>query len=296
MKVLIAGGSGFLGSALSQSLRADGHQVVILTRRVSSPPGQLHWDGRTIEGWGHIVNEVDAVVNLSGHGLDHWPWTTRQKKRFVESRVLPGRALAAAIEKADHRPGIFVQTSGINRYGLRGQIVADESTPPADDFLGQLTVDWENATQSVEALGVRRVITRSAVVLTRRKGFFLVIALPSRLFFGGRFGDGRQALNWIHLADYIKAVRFLLENDSARGAYNLIVPSCTTNDDFMRAVARNLHRPYWFHVPQFLLRVMLGEMNVLLTEGRCVRPARLLDTDFTFEFGDLDGALKELLG
>jgi NAD dependent epimerase/dehydratase family enzyme len=150
LKVLIADGRGFLGSALSQSLLADDHQVVILTRGVADAPGHIHWDGRTTEGWGDLVNEVDAVVNLSGHGLEHWPWTSRQKKRFLDSRVLPGRALASAIENASRRPGIFLQTSGINRYGLRGDSTADESTPPGNDFLAQLTVDWANATQRVE--------------------------------------------------------------------------------------------------------------------------------------------------
>ncbi|NWG06257.1 MAG: TIGR01777 family protein [Chloroflexi bacterium] len=294
MKVLIAGGSGFIGSALAQSMRKDGHQVIVLTRQTPKTPGQLRWDGKTTGGWAHLINEVDAVVNLAGFGLDHWPWTASQKKRFFDSRILPGLALASAIKDASRRPRVFLQTSGINRYGLRGAGIADESTPPAEDFLAQLTVHWEAATQLVEELGVRRVITRNAVVLSSRGGLFPLMALPARLFFGGRFGNGTQAMPWIHLADQVGAIRFLLENENTHGAYNLIAPAQTSNADFMKTVAKVLRRPYWFHVPAFLLRLVLGEMSVLLTEGRYSQPKRLLEAGYRFQFETLEGALQEI--
>jgi len=294
MKVLIAGGSGFLGSALAKSLTSDKHEVIVLTRRIPSGAGQIQWDGKTTNGWGHIVNEVDAVVNLTGFGLEHWPWTNRQKQRFVDSRVLPGLALVSAIKDASHRPRVFLQTSGINRYGLRGEGIADESTPAAEDFLAQLTVKWEAATQPVEELGIRRIVTRNAVVLASGKGLFPLMALPARLFFGGKFGDGNQAMPWIHVADQTGAIRFLLENENARGVYNLIAPTQSSNADFMRSVAKTLHRPYWFHIPAFLLKLGLGEMSVMLTEGRYSQPKRLLELGYKFQFGNLDDALKDL--
>ena len=265
MKVLIAGGSGFLGTALRASLVENQHEVFILTRRSSKHPGEIHWDGKTTSGWGHLINEMDAVVNFTGFGLERWPWTRKQKQKFVDSRVLPGLALVSAIQNAVHRPRVFLQTSGINRYGLRGQGTADESTPPADDFLAQLTVKWEDATKPIEELGVRRVIFRNAVVFARRGGLFPLMALAPRLFFGGKFGDGKQAMPWIHLVDQTKAMRFLLDNENARGPFNLISPQPTSNADFMRAVAKALHRPYWFHLPRILLRLVLGEMSILLT-------------------------------
>jgi len=295
MNVLIAGGSGFLGRALSESLLARNHNVTVLTRRAPRQPNHIQWDGYTTNGWSHLVNEMDAVVNLTGYGLDHGPWTKRQKQRFADSRVLPGLALVSAFEKASRRPNIFLQTSGINRYGLRGDGIADESFPPANDFLGQLTVQWENATQPIEELGVRRVVIRSAVVLARRGGLFPLMTLPVRLFFGGRFGEGSQAMNWIHVSDYVNAMCFLLENEHARGPYNLISPEPTTNADFMREIARALHRPYWFHIPSFLLRMAMGEMSVLLTEGRFAQPKRLLESGFKFQFGTLEDALTNLL-
>jgi uncharacterized protein (TIGR01777 family) len=294
MKVLIAGGSGFLGTALGNLLGHNSHEVFILTRGPSQGRNQIHWDGKTAEGWGHLVNEMDAVVNLTGYGLEHWPWTKRQKQKFIDSRARPGRALVAAIQNATRRPKVFLQSSGVNRYGLRGEDIADESTPAADDFLAQLTIPWEDATQPVEQLGVRRVITRNAVVLAGRGGLFPLMALPVRLFFGGKLGDGAQATPWIHLADEVRAMKFLLENEEARGPYNLIAPTPTSNAEFMRAVARALHRPFWFHVPKFLLKLVLGEMSVLITEGRYSQPKRLLEQGFQFEFPKIEEALKNI--
>jgi uncharacterized protein (TIGR01777 family) len=237
---------------------------------------------------------VDAVVELTGYGLEHWPWTARQKKRFRDSRILPGLALASAIRDASHRPSVFLQTSGINRYGLRGEGIADESTPAADDFLAQLTVQWEDATKSIDETGVRRVVARTAVVLSGRGGLFPLMALPVKLFAGGKFGDGSQAMPWIHLADEIGAIRFLLENENARGAFNLISPEPASNADFMKTIAKVLHRPYWFHVPAFLLKLVLGEMSVLLTEGRYSQPKRLLELGYKFQFPKLEDALVDL--
>ena len=295
MKVLIAGGSGFLGTALTNSLKRDNHKVISLTRRPPQNSDQTQWDGKTIDGWGYLVNEVDAVVHLTGFGLEHWPWTASQKQKFIDSRVIPGLALASAIQNASRPPKVFLQSSGINRYGLRGEGMADESTPPGEGFLAQITVPWESVTESIEALGVRRVVTRNAIVLAKRGGIFPLMALPARLFFGGRFGSGRQAVPWVHQSDQISAVRFLLENEKAHGAYNLISPVPTSNSDFMRAIAKALHRPYWFHVPAFLLKLILGEMSVLLTEGRYSQPKRLIELGFQFRFGKLETAMEDLL-
>ena len=294
MKVLIAGGTGFLGTALRNLLTHNSHEVFTLTRGSSRGRTQIHWDGKTAQDWGHVVNEMDAVANITGFGLEHWPWTKRQKQKFVDSRVLPGRALLAAIQSASRRPRVFLQMSGINRYGLRGEGIADESTPAAPDFLGQLTVKWEDATQPVEDLGVRRVVARTAVVLSGREGLFPLMALPARLFFGGKLGDGTQAMPWIHLADEVLALKYLLENEEARGAYNLIAPTTTSNAEFTRAIARTLHRPFWFHVPKFLLKLVLGEMSVLITEGRYSQPKRLMDEGFVFKYPSLEDALGNI--
>lgn len=294
MNILIAGGSGFIGNALGSLLRQEKHDVYILTRRTPVNDQQIQWDGRTAQGWGHRIDEMDAVVNLTGFGLEHWPWTKRQKEKFERSRVEPGRALVSAIESAVRRPKVFLQMSGINRYGLRGEGIADETTPAAGDFLAQLTVKWEAATQPVEDLGVRRIVTRMAVILAGKGGLFPLMTLPARLFFGGKLGDGTQAMPWIHLRDAARALSFLLLSETSRGPYNLIAPAPSSNADFMRAVAGALHRPYWFHVPKALLKLPLGEMSVLITEGRYSQPRRLLEEGFAFQFPTIEKALEDI--
>jgi uncharacterized protein (TIGR01777 family) len=297
MKVLLAGGTGFMGRHLIKSLIADNHQVWVLSRNPNKMIADVQivaWDGKTTDGWGHLVNEMDAVVNLCGLSTSNWPWTERKKERFRTSRVQPGLALASAIREASQRPGVFIQISGINHYGLRGEDIADESTPPADDYLAQLTVAWEDATKSVEEVGVRRVVCRTAVVLARDAILLWLMALPVRLFVGGRFGSGEQALPWIHIDDQIGAIRFLMENPAAKGPFNLIAPQTTSNAEFMRTLAKVLQRPYWFHIPAFLLRLALGEMSVMILEGRFSKPERLFEMGYNMHFSNLEEALRDI--
>lgn len=296
MKVLIAGGSGFMGSALTKLLRSAGYVVSILTRKKPNNQDEIYWDGKTVDTWSDHLDGMDVVINLTGYGLEHWPWTKSQKQRFVDSRVIPGAALVSAIRKSQQRPAVFLQISGINYYGTHGDSIADELTPPADDFLAHLTVKWEAATQPVEELGVRRVVARSAVVLDSRGGLFPLMALPVRLFIGGPLGGGKQAVPWIHLADQIGALRFLLEDADANGVYNLISPSQTSNIEFMSAIAKTLHRPYWFPTPVFLLKIILGEMSTLVLEGRYSQPKRLLESGYHFRYPTIERALGDLFG
>src|SRR5512140_3587998 len=178
MKVLIAGGSGFLGSALAKAIRASGHEVWVLTRKQPRNLNQIQWDGRTAGDWAARLNDIDEVVNVTGYGLEHWPWTAAKKQRFLDSRVEPAAALVAGIQRAKRRPSAFLQVSGINYYGARGEGIADEGSPAADDYLARLTVEWEAASQRVEGLGVRRIVARTAVVLDAHGGLFPLMALP----------------------------------------------------------------------------------------------------------------------
>jgi len=299
MKILIAGGAGFLGRSLTQSLLADDHQVWLLTRRSNAdvPAGAqaVKWDAKSTDGWGDLVNEMDAVIHLAGKSLASWPWTAAVKRAFLSSRVEPGLALASAIQKATRRPRVFIQQSGINHYGLSGS-PADETTPPAEDFLARLTVQWEDSTRSVEDFGVRRVVARTAVVIAKGEGLMPLIALPVQLFAGGPLGSGEQAMSWIHINDWVGAIRHLMGNENARGAYNLVAPTPTSNADFTRALAKTLHRPYWFPAPAFLLRTLLGGMNVLVVEGRFSQPKRLIESGYRFQFEGPREALADLYG
>jgi uncharacterized protein (TIGR01777 family) len=295
MNILISGGSGFLGHALTKSFLGDGHRVSILTRGTETVSGaqMIQWDARTADGWGHVVKDMDVIIHLAGKSLSTFPWTSSTKRSFHDSRVLSGRAIMDAVGKATRRPKIFVQSSGINYYGISGP-VADESTPPGDDFLARLSVDWENATLPVEELGVRRVVVRTSVVLAKDGGMFPLMALPVKLFAGGPMGDGKFSVPWIHLNDWVGAVRHLIADENARGAYNLIAPEATSNAEFNRALAKALHRPYWIPAPAFLLRKLLGEMSVLVVEGRYAQPKRLLESGYKFQFANVHDAFADL--
>ncbi len=295
MNIMISGGSGFLGRALTKKLIADGHKVFILTRGAETVEGaqMIQWDAKTTNGWGNLVNNMDAVIHLAGKSLSTFPWTSATKRSFRDSRVLSGRAIASAMSQATRRPKILVQASGINYYGVTGA-TADESTPPADDFLAQLTVEWEDATQPVEELGVRRVVVRTSVVLAKNGGMLSLMALPIKLFAGGPMGDGKFAVPWIHVDDWVGAVRHLIADENARGAYNLIAPTPTSNADFNRALAKVLRRPYWLSAPAFLLKILLGEMSVLVVEGRYAQPKRLLESGYQFQFENVKSAFGDL--
>lgn len=292
---MIAGGSGFLGNALTKSFLADGHKVFILTRGALVAPNVqvVKWDAKTTSGWGHLINDMDVVIHLAGKTLASFPWTEATKQEFYESRIMPGLALVQAMFEAEHLPGIFVQASGINHYGLHGD-TAIETTPPGDDFLAQLTIKWEAATKPVEDLGVRRIIIRSAVVLGKGDGLMPLMALPVKLFVGGPLGGGKFAMPWIHINDWVGAVRYLVGNNNARGAYNLISPVPTSSADFYRAIANVLHRPYWFPTPAILMRILLGEMSILVVEGRFAEPMRLVEAGYRFQFKTAHEALSDL--
>jgi hypothetical protein len=298
MNFLLTGGTGLIGRALTRSLLADGHKVWVLTRapdRVVLPLGvtAVGWDGRTARGWGGLVNEMNAVVNLAGYNTASWPWTEAHKQSFWNSRVWAGQAVAEAIRLASKRPAALIQFSGVNHYGVRGE-AATETTPPGDDYLARLTVAWEFSSQPVEELGVRRAVVRTAVVLARESIIMKLMELPVRLFVGGRLGDGRQYLPWIHMADQVGAIRFLLDNERARGNFNLVAPQAVTNAEFMRTLAQALKRPYWFHIPAFMMRLALGEMSTLVLEGRQVLPKRLEEAGYRFHFPELTLALRDL--
>jgi hypothetical protein len=191
---------------------------------------------------------------------------------------------------------VLIQASGVNFYGPHRQELVTEGDGPGLDFLSGLCVQWEASTQPVEELGVRRAVIRTAVVFAPQGGILPLMLLPVRLFAGGPLGGGRQGLAWIHLADEVAAIRFLLENQNARGPFNLTAPAPISNADFTRTAARLLRRPYWLPAPAFALRLALGQMSTLILDGAYLHPSRLQALGFTFRFASLEAALKDLLG
>jgi uncharacterized protein len=301
MNVLITGGTGLIGKHLTSSLLADGYKIWVLTRnpaRANLPQGAqaLMWDGRTTTGWGERVSEMDVIVNLAGATIGAWPWTKQRKDNILYSRVNAGKAVARAIEAANPRPKVLIQASGVGYYGPRDDAAVNETFPAGKDYLADVAIRWEASSKPVEALGVRRVIIRNAVVLAKKGGILPLMALPVRLFAGGQMGNGRQGFSWIHLEDHVCAIRFLMDNIGATGAYNLAAPKPVSNAEFMRELARALKRPYWLSAPAFALRLVLGEMSTLLLDGQYVVPSRLLEQGFVFKFEEVRAAFNQLFG
>jgi uncharacterized protein (TIGR01777 family) len=301
MRVIIPGGTGLIGRALAADLVTAGYEVVLLSRnpaRVSDLPagvGVERWDGRTADGWGHLADGATAIVNLAGENLAGGRWTSERKQRIVRSRVDAGKAIVQAIKASVVKPGVVVQASGVGHYGPHGDEKLAETAPPGNDFGASVTLDWEASTAPIEALGVRRVILRSGVVLSTQGGALPRLMLPYRFFAGGPLGNGRQWFSWIHIADEVSAIRFLMEYPEASGPFNLSAPGATTNAEFGRALGRAMGRPSWIPVPAFAMRLLFGEMATVLLDGQQVVPERLLDLGFTFRFPQAEPALRDLL-
>ncbi len=299
-RVVITGGTGLIGRALAAELAATGYEVVVLSRnpqRARSFPLGIRsepWDGRTARSWGELADGAYAIVNLAGENLAGGRWTAERKHRIRQSRLDAGQAVVEAVRAAKQKPAVVVQASGIGYYGPHGDEGVTEDFPPGDDFLGRLAVEWEASTAPLESLGVRRVVIRTGVVLSWEGGALPRLALPSRFFLGGPLGSGRQWVPWIHIADEVRAIRFLLENEEARGPYNLAAPNPVTNRELARALGRVLRRPAWLPVPAPALRLLLGEMSTVLLAGQRAVPKRLLDEGFGFQFPDLGIALQNL--
>jgi uncharacterized protein (TIGR01777 family) len=298
MRVVIIGGSGLIGSALSQELQTHGHTVTILTRDQDHPSsaGEIwkHWNGREAEDLRYFIEGQDAVVNLAGASIGSGRWTQTQKSLILSSRVHTGQALTKAISRATEKPKVVIQASAIGFYGT-GDEVKDENSPHGSDWLSYVCGEWERSISDIRDFPVRLVIIRSGVVLARNGGVFEQMALPLRLFMGGPIGNGRQWISWIHLTDEVRAIRYLMEQSNCEGIYNLTSPDPVTNLEFGKTLARVMRRPFWLIVPAFLLKLVLGEMSTLVLEGQQVLPARLIEQNFKFKFSNLESAFKDLL-
>ncbi len=299
-QAIITGGTGLIGRALAAELVAAGYEVVVLSRNPQRAHGlptgvQVEaWDGRTAQGWGGLADGTYAIVNLAGENLAGGRWTAERRHRIRQSRLDAGQAVVEAVRAAKRKPAVVVQASGIGYYGPHGDEEVTEDFPPGEDFLGRLAVEWEASTAPVEGLGVRRVVIRTGVVLSREGGALPRLALPFRFFLGGPLGNGRQWVPWIHVADEVRAIRFLLENEEARGPYNLAAPNPVTNRELARALRQVLRRPSWLPVPAPALRLALGEMSAVLLTGQRALPRRLLEADFRFQFPEISTALQNL--
>jgi len=300
MRVVITGGSGLIGSAVAREMGGAGHEVVVLTRdpsKVKTLPANTRaaqWDGRTGDGWASLLDENTAIVHLAGESIAAGRWTASRKRRIKASRVDSGGAVMAAIRQAKERPKTLLQGSAVGIYGPCGDEVVTEGHPAGTDFLAECCVDWEASTAEAETLGVRRAVVRTGIVLSGEGGALPKMALPFRLGVGGPLAGGHQWFPWIHLADEVGAIRFLLEREDARGPFNLTAPQPLTNRDFSRVLGKALHRPSLAPAPGFALRLVLGEMADMMLNGQRAVPQRLLEMGYTFRFPKALEALRNL--
>lgn len=302
MRIMITGGTGLIGSALSRSLIESGNEVTVLTRSPGRRQAQAseginfeEWDGETVGGWGQQVSKVDAIVNLAGAGIAEGRWTPARKEQIRGSRTRSGQALVSAIQDSGTVPKLLIQSSAVGYYGPGDDQVITEDTSPGSDFLAGVCKDWEASTEQVESLGVRRVVIRTGVVLSAQGGALPRMTMPFRLFAGGPLGSGKQYFPWIHIEDEVAAIRFFLEDEQTSGPYNLAAPNPPTNKEFVRHLGQVMGRPSLMPTPSFALRTLFGEMSTVLLDGQRAVPSRLQEAGYQFIFPDPVAALRDLL-
>jgi uncharacterized protein (TIGR01777 family) len=302
MRIVIAGGTGFLGQPLAAALVRDGHDLVVLTRGSTRrpPPSAgtraVTWDPNGEPGpWAREIDGAGAVVNLAGESIAGRRWSAAQKQRILDSRMRATRSLVAAIHGAAAPPPVFVSGSAVGYYGPRGDEAVAEDAPAGSDFLARVCVEWER--EAMRAGGDRTRVTcvRTGIVLEKDGGALPQMLPPFRFGAGGPVGSGRQYWPWIHRADWIALVQWAIRSPAAAGALNATAPHPVTNAAFARALGRAMHRPALAPAPGFALRLLLGEMaDALLLSGQNAVPAKAERGGFRFRYPDLDGALRAI--
>lgn len=298
MRVLLSGSSGLIGKAVSRALAGRGDAVSRLMRAQSGGvPAytDVRWDPETGEFDRVAAEGADAVVHLAGASIGGGKWTDARKAMLRESRIEATRHLVNSLAALKARPKVFIAASAIGYYGNRGDEKLTEHSGPGEDFLAQLTRDWEKESQKAAEFGARAVMTRFGIVLSTRGGALPKMLLPIKLFAGGRLGPGTQWMSWVSLADVVRAILFALDSESVRGALNVVSPKPLQNAEFIKTAAKVLHRPAIAPAPAGALRFMLGEMaDALLLSSQRVFPDRLTAYGFEFQDEELAPALKTI--
>jgi uncharacterized protein (TIGR01777 family) len=296
LRIVLAGGSGFLGTAWRDHLAREGHEVLRLVRGEALTARESRWDPHAGKVDLAVIEDADVVACLSGAPLAHWPWTERYKRTFVDSRVATTRTLSEAIAACDRKPALLAQ-NGIAGYGDRGDVVlTEEAANDADTFVGGVTRVWQAATEPAESAGARVVVMRSGVVLDRRGGPVKLLRPVFKAGLGGPVGSGDQYFSTISLLDWLRAATHLATTPTASGVYNVSAPNPTTNREFGKRLGALLHRPAVVPVPAFALNTLAGTVSSELLNSARVEPARLLAEGFTFDHPSLDDRLAAALG
>jgi uncharacterized protein (TIGR01777 family) len=299
-RIVLAGGSGFLGRALAGELARAGYEVTVLTRKAvksSTRVRQVVWDGRTQGEWARELEGAAAVVNLAGRSVDcrHTP---KNRREIIESRVRSVEAVGRAIRACEAPPKVLVQAGSLAIYGDAGRRVCDEGAPAGRGFPVEVCLRWERAFNSLDLPATRKVLLRVGFVLGRDGGALPRLARLARLYLGGTIGEGRQYISWLHVRDFCRLVLWSVEREEAVGVFNATGPSPVTNAEFMCELRCALKRPWSPRVPAWLVRLgsflMRTEADLALTGRRCI-PDRLVERNFKFIYTNLEGALADLL-
>lgn len=297
-QILITGGTGFVGSYLCEELMRQGHFLTILTR---SPQKYTEENSKNQKyvGWETpltpLMENTDIVINLAGENLFGKRWTESVKKRLYNSRIDITRKLADAMKECSNPPDVFISASGINYYAESGDEIITEDSESGDDFLAKICIDWEREALKAEQAGVRVAIPRIAVVLEYDGGMVEKMRLPFALFAGGPLGNGKQYVSWIHMADLCRAIIYPIDNPTISGPYNAAAPDPITMNALANAMGKVMNRPSFFRVPEFALKLVLGEAAQPVLSSLRVKPKVLLSEGFEFEFTDLEIALADIL-
>lgn len=298
MKVVIAGGSGFIGQHITDVLVKNGHEIIILSRSKKTDSAEVKYvrwlqDGAVPE---KEIGEADVFINLAGVSINDGRWTEAHQKRIYDSRMEATDELIRIIGKLKAKPSVFINASAIGIYpASETAIYNEESTEIATDFLGRTVSDWEKKAASLNDFGIRTVFTRFGLVLWKDEGALPLMALPYKMYAGGKVGTGQQWVSWVHVKDVAKAVLHIIQNSQLEGAVNVTAPFPQRFDDFGKMIGATLHRPHWFPVPAPLMKLALGKKSSLVLEGQYVTPEKLLADGFEFDFPVLSLALDNLL-
>jgi uncharacterized protein len=297
MKVAITGSSGLIGSSLVGALRGAGHTALRLVRHDHPGPDEVAWDpdAGTIDA--AALEGVDAVVNLAGAGIGDQRWTDERKRLILESRVRSTTLLCETLAGLDRRPAVLLSASGVDYYGDTGDAVITEEAPPGEGFLTDVCLQWEGATAAAQSAGIRTVLLRTGIVQSADGGALKKTLLPFKLGIGGRLGSGQQWWSWISIDDHVRAMLHLIDSD-VTGPANLTAPNPVTNQEYTKALGRELGRPTLLPIPSFGPRLLLGKelADTLLQSSHRVVPAVLEASGFEFRHPSIELCLAAVLG
>lgn len=298
MNIILAGGTGFIGSELIRQLIGKNHRILLLTRHPEKHPSPhvtpIQWDGKTQGQWTSFVDGADAVINLCGESIAKKRWTPEQKQKIVSTRVEPATALAEAVASAQKKPSVFIQASGAGFYSNRGNELITETAGPGNDFLAETCIRWEGAVKNIETM-TRVVFMRFGAVLDKDGGAMAKMIPPFRFFMGGPLGSGKQWLPWIHRADAAGAIVHVLTNEELRGPVNGTGPESVTMQTFCKKLGKSLNRPSWLPVPEAGLKLLMGEMAQLLLDSQQVVPAKLMRSGYQYHYPHLREAFDAIV-